>query len=452
MKHLFFTAIFAVLCAFTMNAQTFKYNGETLVENTTFTKQTSPGKTTTETPEVSGLAASRTTTGYYWANCDDPSETGENGYIYALNPGGSVRMKLKTNISMKYGSPNNKWDKQDWEDICMATRKEGGVDKNYIIVGGFGDNKFDKKGVYYLYIIPEPTIDGNNGSTKTASGVITITFSFPGGISSNNEAVMYDPVGDQIIVITKETNSSKTPTGNPSRVYKTPFRTSNGTVTLTAVKDASNKDLTLGKGKSENNFFAISAADMSMDGKYVLVMNADKTEGTSTQATVLYWERKCATEPFDEMIRRAPQYVTAYKRTDDAKGEAIAWSLDGKSFITTSDDTKAMTINQYTRPNAPVIAVSCTNPVTPTKVNRPTLIQNIFTYTGSTITVKLNPENTTLYTITSGSSGKDVNTYTAKVSGSSGWGKDNQKSDADRTAPSGKADGAVWRKNTEKKL
>ncbi len=156
---------------------------------------------------------------------------------------------------------------------------------------------------------------------------------------------------------------------------------------------------------------------MSKDGMYALIKcdnNSDNSKAASV-ASVLYWERACAEEPFVDMMKRVPKYVTAYLKGDDAKGEAIAWSLDGKSFTTASDATGSSNMNLYTRASVPVVPASCSISATPIKVTKPTLITNTFTYNSQSKTVKLNPENDALYSITSGGSASAIGKYNAKV-------------------------------------
>jgi hypothetical protein len=398
--------LFIIAGAFTINAQTFTYNGKTLETNNTFVKQSSPGNTTSSTPEVSGIARGRRTENqnFYWANCDDfPS--GKEGCIFVLNSDGTRKLSLKV---LKTAKRDGNWKHQDWEDICMVTRKENGVDKHYIIVGGFGDNGLDYAGKYYLYIIPEPAIGSSD--IDATSSVITITYRYPNNKAYNAESLMYDPIEDQIIVVNKDTDSSKNPTGNPSRIFTTPFRTSSGSVELKEVA-------TLGKGKSENKFFACTAADMSKDGMFILIKSDNNSDGGSantSEAAVLYWERACITESFSDMINREPKYVTGYAKNDDSKGEAIAWSLDSKSFTTTSDESGSARMNLYSRLSMPTIPIICSSVVT--QVTKPELIKSIFTYDGSTITVSLTPNETSLYTMSGTISASAVGSYSVKVS------------------------------------
>ena len=345
-KKLFLT-LFLIANVLALSAQTFTYNGKYLATYREFTKQASPGSTTSATPEVSGLAASRTTEGFLWANCDDPASTAEQGFIYALNANGTVAMKVNLSaVGFKRG--NSSWKNEDWEDICMASRMEGNIEKHYIIVGAFGDN--DKKwgtDGYYLYIIEEPEITSGT-ITITADNITTIKYFYPNNESHNTESVMYDPIEDIIVVINKDCDTSKRPTGIPSKVFSTPFSKTNTTVTLTEVA-------TLGLGIEENRFFACTSADISKDGRFVLVKSDNNSDGGADRASVayvVYWER-CATETFTEMMNRSPKYVAGYGKNDDYKGEGIAWSLDALSFITASDASGASAMNLYTRSAVP---------------------------------------------------------------------------------------------------
>jgi hypothetical protein len=120
-----FTAVF-----FLQNLFAFKYNGKTIAENDDFERQQA-GTTPSALKEISGMACSRTTEGYFWVHVDEG-----NSEIYALNQDGSIKQTVKLG-----GISKN----DDWEDICMAT--VDGI--NYVLVGCIGDNKVrdgDSKG------------------------------------------------------------------------------------------------------------------------------------------------------------------------------------------------------------------------------------------------------------------------------------------------------------------
>ncbi len=268
-----------------------KYNGKTLIENTEFTRSTLAvieKKSTSEPEEISGMACSRTTKGYYWVNSDNG-----NNAIYALGPDGKTKFTvILSNVSMR-----------DWEDICIAT-VEG---KNYILVGAFGDNDLAYKDDYYIYRFEEPVV--KEGSSKSVT-VEIIRFGYPNGSAFNAETIMYDPVGNQIYIVNKIKDEINT-------IFSLPYKASySGKQTLTKVQD-------LGKKGEKFNF--LTAGDISADGTHILIKN--KTD-------VLYWKRK-GSEDLSITFARDPEHIKAY--SEETQGEAIAWNHDASAFYTCSD-------------------------------------------------------------------------------------------------------------------
>ena len=102
--------------------------------------------------------------------------------------------------------------------------------------------------------------------------------------------------------------------------------------TLTYVCDLGVKS-DLGEGsKPYKGFHLVTAADISPDGKYILIKNHNNI--VSTYCWVLYWVRQEG-ESVADAIQRQPQPIRAYNTTE-WQGEAICW-LDDDTFYTTSD-------------------------------------------------------------------------------------------------------------------
>ncbi len=162
--------LLALTTAFSMQVSAFTFNGKTSVENTEFTRSvlsTIAKKATTAPEEISGMACSRTTQGYFWVHSDD----GDNK-VYALGTDGKIKYTLTlSGVSMR-----------DWEDICIATVGS----KNYILLGVFGDNDLQYKDNYFIYRFEEPAI--TEGGSKSVS-VEQIKFGYPGGKADNAENV-----------------------------------------------------------------------------------------------------------------------------------------------------------------------------------------------------------------------------------------------------------------------
>ncbi len=300
-------------------APPFVYYGDTLVKNTDWVrKQCGTLKTKATMKEVSGIACSRVTPGYIWMQSDDIES-----YIIATDEAGqNLYMKVKFDKKIRW----------DWEDMS------GGVyeGKNYLFIGAFGDNN-ETDGNYNIVYFEEPAIDPSNP-------LITITpsrikFVYPDGKKHNAEALMYDNREQMIYVITKVYY-------NVCQVFSLPFRLDYGEEeqTLTYVRDLGVKS-DLGSGaKPDHGFHLVTAADISPDGKYVLIKNQNNT--TANYSWILLWTRE-GDESIPQTLERTPEPLACY--TYEWQGEAMCW-LDSTTFYTTSDEDEGdPPIYKYTK-------------------------------------------------------------------------------------------------------
>lgn len=299
------------------------YNGVQLPWNDNFTRTQCGTLDISKTIiEVSGIACSRVTPGYIWMQSDEIQNK-----IIATDEHGA-----QTFLTVNF-SKTIRWD---WEDLS------GGVynGKNYLFIGAFGDNN-DTDGEYNIIFFEEPAIDPANPSITIAPNAIK--YQYPDGKNHNTEALMYDNVENMIYIITKVYYDI-------CKVYKLPFRTDYGSTmqTLTYVCDLGLK-ADLGTGdKPDHGFHLVTAADISPDGKYVLIKNQNNT--TAEYSWILYWERQEG-ESIAQTIQRQPQPLKCYEV--EWQGEAICW-LDDDTFYTTSDaDDGNPPIYKYTRKPAP---------------------------------------------------------------------------------------------------
>lgn len=298
------------------------YFGDTLEWNTDWVKRQCGTLVTASTlPEISGIACSRVTPGYIWMQSDDYRN------VIAADEKGDKRY-LKISFT---GLP----DRWDWEDMC------GGVynDTNYLFVGAFGDNN-ETEGNYYIIYFQEPAID--SAVTTMSLKASYIHFQYPEGKKHNCEAMMYDNREQMLYIITKVYY-------DVCQVFSIPFRLDYGTElqTLTYVCDLGVKS-DLGSGsKPDKGFHLVTAADISPDGKYILIKNQNNTN--STYCWVLLWERLEGESVAETLIReRHPGPLRCYN-VPEWQGEAICW-LDSTTFYTTSDeDSGNPPIYKYTK-------------------------------------------------------------------------------------------------------
>ena len=287
------------------------YNGQTLPWNTEFSR-TMLGyvKASAVLPEISGIACSRVTPGYLWMESDE-----DKTCIVATDEAGQTRYK-KVNFSTSI-------DRNDWEDMC------GGVynGKNYLFVGLFGDNNASK-GNYQILYIEEPAITGSS-TISVAPNIIK--FQYPNGIKHNAEAMMYDNVEQMIYIITKVYY-------DVCQVFKLPMSLNYGSnlQTLTYVCDLGIKaDL----GTDTNpykGFHLVTGADISPDGKYILIKNHNNTAADKNEeySWTLMWTRQ-GNESLSQTLQRQPEPIGCYEQ--EWQGEAVCW-LDNTTFYTVSDD------------------------------------------------------------------------------------------------------------------
>ena len=305
------------------------FNGEILPINTDFTR-TLNGVIKKEIgiPEVSGIACSRVTPGYIWMQSDE-TDANTNPFIVATDETGSV-LGAKVSFDHVY-----RWD---WEDMC------GGVynGKNYLFIGGFGDNNHTD-GEYCIIYFEEPAIDPANPNISVTAH--RIKFEYPDHQKHNCESLMYDNVEQVLYIVTKVYD-------DVNQVYSLPFRLDYGDTqqTMTHVCDLGVTS-DIGEGEYQGKmhrykgFHLATAADITPDGKYILIKNQNNYVGI--YSWVLYWERE-GNESIAQTLKRQPQVIDCYEV--EWQGEAIAWK-DNNTFFTTSDaDSKdEPPIYKYTR-------------------------------------------------------------------------------------------------------
>ncbi len=304
-------AVFVLLatgCLSCQAAPSLVYNGDTLEWNTLWTKkQCGTLDINANIIEVSGIACSRVTPGYIWMQSDETVK-----YIIATDEKGEKRA-CKVNMSKSI-----RWD---WEDMS------GGVYEgtNYLFIGAFGDND-ETDGEYSIVWFEEPAIDPENAPEITVTPN-RIKYVYPDGKKHNNEALMYDNIEQMIYIITKVYY-------DVCQVFRIPFRLDYGdeVQTLEYICDLGVKS-DLGDGaKPYKGFHLVTAADISPDGKYILIKNHNNI--VAKYCWVLYWERQEG-ESVADAVKRQPQPIKAYN-TYEWQGEAICW-LDENTFYTTSD-------------------------------------------------------------------------------------------------------------------
>lgn len=246
--------------------------------------------------ESSGMVASRANPGLFWTHND----SGDGPFIYAFDRQGKSRGVWRVQGASA----------RDWEDIAAGPGPE--ANRSYLYVGDIGDNS-SKRASIEIYRVIEPTIAAADArATKSKPRVTeaaeTIRLRYPDG-SHDSETLLVHPVSGDVYVITKEFLGK-------AGVYKAKAPLdSRRTISLSHAGDVSIPSLLGG---------FVTGGDISPDGRRVAI--CDYTQGYE----LVIGEGKS----FDEIWKQGIKSLTLGSRK---QGEAIAYRLDGKALLTTSE-------------------------------------------------------------------------------------------------------------------
>ncbi len=247
-----------------------------------------------EMNEISGIAASGIAKDTYYVHND----SGDTSRFFAISPEG----KLLSTIYYK-GTPAAPQGVFDCEDIAVGPGPV--AKKSYVYIADIGDNTANRKYTTIYRIAEQASLlkGGNVNATATP-----LHLKYPDG-PKDAEAMMIDPKQKLIYIVSKRSDTVK--------VYTAPLAfKANDTVTMTY------RTKLFFKGFKP--FKWITAADISKDGKQVLVKSYEK---------VYYWKRD-GTEPIWETLLRKPEELN-YQQ--EKQGEAIGFTADGKGYYTVSE-------------------------------------------------------------------------------------------------------------------
>lgn len=249
-----------------------------------------------EIRESSGIAASRCSENVLWTHND----SGDKAFLYAINLSGE---KLGT-----YKIPNA--ENKDWEDIAAFRAPSG---ECFLYIGDIGNNELDRTELS-IYILKEPRIDASHKGSSKKEPLITVNaeivkFRYPDA-AQNAETLMVHPESGDIYVVSK---SMKDPAG----VYKVDA----DKLSTSPIKAEKIAEL---KVPAVPNGF-LTGGDVSPDGKGVVICDY-----FSAYELVL----PDGEDDFDEIWKVAPLIIPIGERK---QGEAVGYSIDGKSIFATSE-------------------------------------------------------------------------------------------------------------------
>lgn len=246
--------------------------------------------------ESSGLVASRNNPGKYWTHND----SGDGPFIYAFDETGEG-----LGVWRAQGAEN-----EDWEDIAIGPGPVAGT--NYIYVGDIGDNNSSRSQVV-IYRFAEPTIAADDReSTKSKPIVIesveAYRFRYPDG-RHDAEALLVHPNGNIYVL-------SKVAFANPVVYEASPPFDSTKVGTFKS----------LGEIKLPSLFGGvITGGDISPDGRRVAL--CDLFQGYE----ILLPD---SSNSFDDIWK---QKIVGFDLGKRKQGESIAYRLDGKSVLASSE-------------------------------------------------------------------------------------------------------------------
>jgi hypothetical protein len=244
--------------------------------------------------EISGITASRTSPGLWWVHND----SGDRARLYVIDSSG----KLLGSFDVT-GAKN-----RDWEDIASGPGADGNP---ALYLADIGNNE-RKRDDLVIYRVKEPDLSKGvvSGATNPAEAFF---FRYPDG-QHDAEAMFVNPQDGRIYIVTK--------TGrDPCAIYRFPLPLRAGQrVTLEIVKGDATGAI--------SRLRMVTGGAASGDGRRVVI----RTYFTAMELT------RAENQPFDALFNAEPKSIGIPL---ERQGEAIAYTLDGKSIVTTSEQLPA---------------------------------------------------------------------------------------------------------------
>ena len=252
--------------------------------------------------EISGLAASYNFPGQWWIHNDG----GQNAEIYLVSETGKI-----LNIVEIAAATNH-----DWEDMARFQYQQ----RSWLVIGDVGDNN-EKRPSIQLYLMPEP-----DNAVNRVTNAQTIQLTYPDG-PRDCESIAVDPVGEFIYLLSKR--------DHPARLYRIPLQQAFNTVAATlefvgevvSIPAHTKADI---KADPERGKWSdqATAMDISADGSLITLQ---------TYKMAMLFNRNTGESVLDTLNGKA-RTVNTHPLVQE---EAIAFSLDGKHMLITTEQQPA---------------------------------------------------------------------------------------------------------------
>lgn len=257
-----------------------------------FTNPRALGPVLAPVVELSGLAASRSQPGVLFAHND----SGDSARFWALSAStGAVLQEF-----LVQGASN-----RDWEDLSLGPCDAGSC----LFLGDIGDNSRVRTD-YAVYVVPEPRV--SSGGATMGVPFERLPFQYPNAEKYNAESLIVDPVSGRPYVLTKM------PGGQASLAFRFPLPLTPGvTATLEQVATLpvpTPTDLQL------------TGADVAPCGDALLLRMYNRLVLLQSDGGL------------ETAFAATPQAVPV---AQEAQGEAVAFSADGRSYFTASETITA---------------------------------------------------------------------------------------------------------------
>jgi hypothetical protein len=251
--------------------------------------------------ESSGLVASRRTPGAYWTHND----SGDGPFIYSFDTRGDTLGIFRVTGALA----------RDWEDISIGPGPQ--PDTSYLYIGDIGDNNDVRQDVV-VYRVPEPELTADTRKlTKAKPGTTepaeAIRLRYPDG-PHDAEALLVHPVTGHIYIVIKLLIA------DPAVFEAAPPFPSGKTITMTRIGTVHVPSLFGG---------VVTGGSVSPDGQRVAL--CDYFQGYELVLPP-------RSNNFNDIWK---QRMIGFDLGKRKQGESIAYRLDGKALLATSEGRRS---------------------------------------------------------------------------------------------------------------